>query len=141
MAIRTGSAVWEGTLKAGKGNMKLGSGAFEGPYSFSSRFEEAKGTNPEELIGAAEAGCFSMALAFNLEKVGHPAKRVSTTATVKLEPGDGGFRISTIDLKTEADVPGIDEAKFREQAELTKKTCPVSVALAGTQIRLEAKLV
>src|SRR5512133_98120 len=123
MATRTGSAVWEGTLKQGKGTMKLGSGAFEGPYSFSSRFEEGKGTNPEELIGAAEAGCFSMALSANLEKIGHPAKR-----------------ISTIDLKTEAEVPGIDEAKFREQAELTKKTCPVSVALAGTQINLDAKL-
>jgi len=141
MATRTGSALWEGTLKEGKGTMKLGSGAFEGPYSFSSRFESGKGTNPEELIGAAEAGCFSMALAFNLEKAGHPAKSVSTTATVKLEPGDGGFKITSIDLKTEADVPGMDEAKFKEQAELTKKTCPVSVALAGTQINLEAKLV
>ena len=84
MATRTGSAVWEGTLKQGKGTMKLGSGAFEGPYSFSSRFEEAKGTNPEELIGAAEAGCYSMALSANLEKAGHPAKRISTTATVKI---------------------------------------------------------
>src|SRR5205823_11368310 len=85
MATRTESAVWEGTLKQGKGTMKLGSGAFEGPYSFSSRFEEGKGTNPEELIGAAEAGCFSMALSLNLEKAGHPDKRISTTATVKLE--------------------------------------------------------
>ena len=117
MATRTGSAVWEGTLKEGKGNMKLGSGAFEGPFSFLSRFESGKGTNPEELIGAGEAGCFSMALAFNLEKAGHPAKRVSTTANVKLEPGEGGFKITSIDLKTEVDVPGIDEAKFREQAE------------------------
>src|SRR5215472_1179968 len=122
------------------GNKKLGSGAFEGPFSFLSRFENGEGTNPEELIGAAEAGCFSMALAFNLEKAGHPAKRVSTTGTVKLEPGGGGFKITSIDLKTEADVQGMDEAKFREQAELTKKTCPVSVALAGTQINLEAKL-
>ena len=120
--------------------MKLGSGAFEGPYSFSSRFEEGKGTNPEELIGAAEAGCYSMALSANLEKAGHPAKRISTTATVKLEMVGGGPKITTIDLKTEAEVPGIDEAKFREQAELTKKTCPVSVALAGTQINLDAKL-
>jgi osmotically inducible protein OsmC len=140
MATRTGSAVWEGTLKQGKGSMKLASGAFEGPYSFSSRFESGAGTNPEELIGAAEAGCFSMALSFNLEKAGHPAKRVSTTAAVKLEPADTGFKITSIDLKTEADVPGIDEAKFREQAELTKKTCPVSVALTGTQINLDAKL-
>ena len=127
MATRTGSAVWEGTLKQGKGNMKLGSGAFEGPYSFLSRFEEGKGTNPEELIGAAEAGCYSMALSANLEKAGHPAKRISTTATVKLEMVGGGPKITTIDLKTEAEVPGIDEAKFREQAEHTKKTCPVSV--------------
>ena len=124
MATRTGSAVWEGTLKEGRGTMKLGSGAFEGPYSFSSRFEEGKGTNPEELIGAAEAGCFSMALSANLEKAGHPAKRISTTATVKLEMVGGGPKITTIDLKTEAEVPGIDEAKFREQAELDKEDLP-----------------
>jgi osmotically inducible protein OsmC len=141
MATRTGSALWEGTLKQGKGTMKLGSGAFEGPYSFSSRFESGAGTNPEELIGAAEAGCFSMALSLNLEKAGYPAKRINTTATVKLEPVGGGFKITSIDLNVEADIPGIDQAKFREQAELTKKTCPVSVALAGTQINLAAKLV
>ena len=140
MATRTGSALWEGTLKQGKGTMKLGSGAFEGPYSFSSRFESGAGTNPEELIGAAEAGCFSMALSLNLEKAGYPAKRINTTATVKLEPVGDGFKITSIDLNVEADIPGIDQAKFREQAELTKKTCPVSVALAGTQINLDAKL-
>ena len=141
MATRKGSAVWEGTLKEGKGTVKLGSGAFEGPYSFSSRFEEGAGTNPEELIGAAEAGCFSMALANNLAKAGHPAKRISTVASVKLETVDGGPKITTIELNTEADVPGIDEAKFQEQAELTKKTCPVSVALSATEIKLNAKLV
>jgi osmotically inducible protein OsmC len=141
MATRIGSAVWEGTLKEGKGTVKLGSGAFEGPYSFSSRFENGTGTNPEELIGAAEAGCYSMALASNLEKAGHPAKRISTTAKVTIEAVGGGPKITTIELNTEADVPGIDEAKFREQAELTKKTCPVSVALAGTEIKLSAKLV
>src|SRR6266567_4247198 len=108
MATRTGSAVWEGTLKEGKGTMKLGSGAFEGPYSFSSRFEEGKGTNPEELIGAAEAGCFSMALSSNLEKAGHPVKRIRTTANVKLEMVDGGPKITSIELQTEAEVPGID---------------------------------
>jgi osmotically inducible protein OsmC len=140
MATRNGSAVWEGTLKGGKGTMKLGSGAYEGPYSFSSRFEEASGTNPEELIGAAEAGCFSMALSANLEKAGHPAKRISTKATVKLEAVGGGPKITTIDLDVQAEVPGIDQAKFQEQAEQTKKTCPVSVALAGTQINLTAKL-
>ena len=141
MATRTGSAIWNGTLKAGNGTMKLGSGAFEGPYSFASRFESATGTNPEELIGAAEAGCFSMALSSNLEKAGSPAKTIRTVATVKLEMIDGGPKITSIDLETEAEVPGINEAKFREQAELTKKTCPVSVALAGTQINLNAKLV
>ena len=120
--------------------MKLGSGAYEGPYSFQSRFESGSGTNPEELIGAAEAGCFSMALSSNLEKAGHPAKSIRTTATVKLEKVGGGPKITSIDLETEAEVPGIDESKFREQAELTKKNCPVSVALAGTQINLNAKL-
>ncbi len=140
MATRNGSANWEGTLKGGKGTMKLGSGAYEGPYSFSSRFEEGTGTNPEELIGAAEAGCFSMALSSNLEKAGHPAKRISTTATVKLEMVDGGPKITTIDLDVQAEVPGIDEAKFQEQADLTKQKCPVSVALSGTQINLVAKL-
>ena len=141
MATRTGSAIWNGTLKAGNGTMKLGSGAYEGPYSFASRFESATGTNPEELIGAAEAGCFSMALSSNLEKAGSPAKTIRTVATVKLEMIDGGPKITSIDLETEAEVPGMDEAKFREQAELTKKTCPVSVALAGTQINLSVKLV
>jgi osmotically inducible protein OsmC len=141
MATRTGSAIWEGTLKAGKGTMKLGSGAYEGPYSFASRFEEAKGTNPEELIGAAEAGCFSMALSSNLEKAGHPAKRIQTTATVKLEMVDGGPKITSIDLNCEAEVPGMDQAKFTEQAELTKQKCPVSVALSGTKINLSAKLI
>ena len=140
MATRTASAVWNGTLKEGKGSMKLGSGAFEGAYSFSSRFEEGTGTNPEELIGAAEAGCFSMALSANLEKAGHPAKQIQSTATVKLEMVDGKPRITSIDLKTDAEVPGIDKAKFDEIAEQTKKGCPVSVALSGTQINLNATL-
>ena len=141
MAERKGSAVWEGTLKEGKGTMKLGSGAYEGPYSFSSRFENASGTNPEELIAAAEAGCFSMALSSNLEKAGHPAKRISTTAKVKLEMVDGGPKITVIELQTEADVPGIDDKAFQEQAEKTKAGCPVSKALAGTEIKLTATLV
>lgn len=139
--MATGSAVWEGTLKERKGTMKLGSGAFEGAYSFKSRFENGTGTNPEELIGAAEAGCFSMALSLNLEKAGHPAKRISTTAKVTLEASGGGFKITTIELQTRADVPGIDNKKFQEQAELTMKTCPVSVALAGPEIKLNAELV
>ena len=120
--------------------MKLGSGAFEGAYSFSSRFEEGTGTNPEELIGAAEAGCYSMALSANLEKAGHPATRINTSATVKLEMVGGGPKITSIELKTEAEVPGIDKARFDELAEQTKKTCPVSAALAGTQISLNARL-
>jgi len=140
MAERKGSAVWEGNLKEGKGTMKLGSGACEGPYSFQSRFESGTGTNPEELIGAAEAGCFSMALSSNLEKAGHPAKRISTQANVKLEMVGGGPKITSIELQTEAEVPGMDDAAFQEQAEKTKTTCPVSVALSGTEIKLTAKL-
>ena len=140
MATRTGSAVWEGTLKEGSGNLKVGSGAYEGKYSFASRFENGSGTNPEELIAAAEAACFSMALSVGLEKAGHPPKRISTNAAVKLEKVAEAFRITTIELETNADVPGIDEAKFQEVAEQTKKNCPVSVALSGTQINLKARL-
>lgn len=141
MATRTGHATWEGTLKDGKGKMKLGSGAFEGAYSFASRFEHGKGTNPEELIGAAEAGCFSMALSLGLSKAGYSPKHISTTASVNIEKVGDGFRITSIDVNTEAEVPGIDEKTFIEQAEATKKNCPVSQALAGTTINLQAKLV
>jgi osmotically inducible protein OsmC len=140
MPARLGTAVWEGTLKEGRGSMKLGSGAYEGPFSFKSRFEEGTGTNPEELIGAALAGCFSMALSANLEKAGHPAKRVDTRANVKLEMVEGGPRITTIELQNESDVPGIDEKEFQQQAEKTKSGCPVSKALTGTEIKLNAKL-
>src|SRR3954447_7873052 len=114
MPARIGSANWNGTLKEGSGTMKLGSGAYEGPYSFKSRFEEGSGTNPEELIGAALAGCFSMALSANLEKAGHPANSVSTRANVKLEMTDGGPKITTIELENESEVPGIDENTFNE---------------------------
>lgn len=120
--------------------MKLGSGAYEGPFSFKSRFEEGTGTNPEELIGAALAGCFSMALSANLEKAGHPATRVNTTANVKLEMVDGKPTITTIDLQNEATVPGMDDQTFQQQAEATKTGCPVSRALAGPKITLTAKL-
>jgi osmotically inducible protein OsmC len=140
MPARNSSAAWEGTLKGGKGTMKVGSGAYEGPFSFMSRFENGNGTNPEELIGAALAGCFSMALSANLEKAGHPATRVSTTANVKLEMLEGGPKITAIELQNEAEVPGIDEATFQEQAEKTKSGCPVSKALTGTDIRLTATL-
>src|SRR6266478_1685351 len=104
MAKRTASAVWEGTLREGKGTVKLGSGAFEGQYSFGSRFESGTGTNPEELIGAAEAGCYSMALSANLEKAGHPPTRISTSASVNLDRGESGFKITSIELTTEAEV-------------------------------------
>lgn len=140
MPTRLGTATWEGTLKQGKGSMKLGSGAYEGPFSFSSRFENATGTNPEELIGAALAGCFSMALSANLEKAGHPATRVNTTAHVKLEMLPDGPKITTIELENESAVPGIDARAFQEQAEATKKGCPVSKALTGTNITLRATL-
>jgi osmotically inducible protein OsmC len=140
MAIRTADAVWTGGLKDGKGTVKLGSGAYEGPYSFASRFEQGTGTNPEELIGAAHAGCFSMALSAGLERVGHKPKSVKTKARVHLEKVGDGFQITKIQLQSEADVPGIDAAKFREQAEAAKKGCPVSRALAGVQIELDAKL-
>ena len=141
MALRTASAVWEGDLKSGKGKLKLGSGAYEGAYSFASRFESGTGTNPEELIGAAHAGCFSMALSHLLATKGFIPKRVSTQAKVSLEKVGDGFKITSIELQTEADVPRIDEKTFLEHAESAKKNCPVSQALAGTQIKLEAKLI
>jgi len=121
--------------------MKLGSGAFEGAYSFSSRFEEGTGTNPEELIGAAHAGCFSMAFSAGLERNNFKPSYVSTSAKVHLNKVGEGFRITLVELATEAKVPGIDEAKFHELAEAAKTGCPVSQALSATQIKLEAKLV
>lgn len=141
MPVRKADAVWEGNLKDGNGRMKFGSGAFEGAYSFSSRFEEGAGTNPEELIGAALAGCFSMALANGLAQSGYSPRRIYTNASVKLEKLDEGFKITSIVLDTEAEVPGIEEQVFMEKAENTKKTCPVSKALTGTEIKLMAKLI
>jgi osmotically inducible protein OsmC len=141
MATRTASAVWEGGLKDGKGKMKLGSGAYEGPYSFASRFEQGPGTNPEELIAAAHAGCFSMALSAGLGKSGFSPKRIQTSAKAHLEKVGEGFKITKIELQTEAEIPGIDQQKFMEHAEGAKKGCPVSQALAGTEIILNAKLI
>lgn len=141
MPTRTANARWDGTLEDGSGTMALGSGAYEGAYSFASRFEEGTGTNPEELIGAAHAGCFSMALSAGLSSEGYTPKRVSTEARVELQTGDAGPAISRIRLITEAEVPGIDEATFLEFAEDAKDNCPVSKALAGTTIELDAKLV
>jgi lipoyl-dependent peroxiredoxin len=141
MPVRKAEAEWKGTLREGKGEIKVESGTFQGQYSFGTRFENGKGTNPEELIGAAHAGCFSMALSAGLEKAGKPAKRVHTTAAVHLEKVGEGFGITKIDLTTEAEVPGIDAAGFQEQAKKAKEGCPVSKALAGVQISLTAKLV
>ena len=141
MATRTASAVWEGNLTEGNGSVKLGSGAFEGAYSFRSRFEEGTGTNPEELIGAAHAGCFSMALSAGLGKAGFQPQSVATKATVTLGKVGDAFRITKIHLETEARIPDIDEATFQEQANGAKGGCPVSAALAGTEITLDAKLV
>ncbi len=139
-AVRTSEAEWKGSLPEGGGTMKLGSGAYQGAYSFKSRFESGTGTNPEELIGAAHAGCFSMALSHGLSQAGHTPTRVHTTAKVHLDKAGGGFAITRIELDCEAEVPGIDEATFRQQAETAKTNCPVSKALAGTDITLNAKL-
>lgn len=139
MAVRTSEATWQGTLKEGSGTMKLGSGLCEGPFTFASRFEEGKGTNPEELIGAAHAGCFSMYLSALLSDAGTPPRRVHTTASVHLEAGP---TIRKIALHCEADVPGLDEAKFQELAARAKQECPVSKALAAVEeITLTARLV
>jgi len=141
MAVRTASAVWLGNLREGKGTVALGSGAYEGPYSFASRFEEGKGTNPEELIGAAHAGCFSMALSAGLTKAGFAPKRIATSARVHLNKVGDGFKITKVELKTEAEIPGLAVEEFLAQAEAAKKGCPVSQALAATEIVLEARLV
>jgi osmotically inducible protein OsmC len=138
MAIRISSAEWKGSLKEGSGTMKVGSGVFKGPFSFASRFESGPGTNPEELIGAAHAGCFSMALSGALSAAGFTPRRISTTAAVHLGAGPA---ISLIELTTEADVPKVDEAAFQRIAEDAKKNCPVSKALTGVEIRLKATLV
>jgi lipoyl-dependent peroxiredoxin len=140
MPARTANARWEGGLKDGKGNMRLGGGAFEGQYSFSSRFEEGAGTNPEELIAAAHAGCYSMALSAGLEKAGYSPNSVETVATVHLSLADGGFKISRIDLVATADIPGIDKDAFQQAAQAAKEGCPVSKALAAVEITLDAHL-
>jgi osmotically inducible protein OsmC len=140
MPIRKAHAQWNGRLRDGKGTMKLASGAFEGAYSFASRFEEGKGTNPEELIAAAHAGCFSMAFANMLDQAGHKPERIRTTASVTLEKTDDGFTITNSKLVTEGKVPGIDAATFQEIAAKAKAGCPVSRALRGIEISLDATL-
>ena len=141
MMERKATAMWEGDLKGGKGKLKLGTGAFEGAYSFKSRFEGSGDTNPEELIGAAHAGCFSMALTSALVKAGFEPKRVKTDAKVFLNQVDQIFNISKVELMTEAEVPKIDETKFLALAESARKDCIVSRALTGVNTTLSAKLV
>jgi osmotically inducible protein OsmC len=140
MPIRKANAKWEGNLKAGKGKMGFGSGAFEGAYSFSSRFEESPGTNPEELIAAAHAGCFSMAFSNELDKAGFTPESVETEAAVTLEKLEGGFKITKIDLATIGVVPGITEDQFTEIAVQASKGCPVSQALKAVEINVHPVL-
>jgi osmotically inducible protein OsmC len=140
MNQRHSTAKWTGSLKEGGGHMKIGENSWEGEFSFPSRFESADGTNPEELIGAAHAGCFSMALTASLGKAGFNSESVNTKATVHFGMVDGAPTIAKIELQTEADVPDIDDAKFQEIANAAKVACPVSKALAGTEILLDAKL-
>jgi osmotically inducible protein OsmC len=138
---RRAEARWSGDLKGGRGSIKLGSGAFEGSYSFGTRFENASGTNPEELLGAAHAGCFSMALALALSTAGHVPKSIATTAKVRLEQSGTGFAITGIDLITRGEVPGVSAGDFRRMAEETKTGCIVSRALSAVPMTLDAQLV
>lgn len=141
MPTRNATAVWTGAIKEGNGTMKLGSGAYEGRYSFGSRFESDPGTNPEELIGAAHAGCFSMALSGFIGRAGHSPESITTKAKVHIDKDGDGFTITRIELDTEASVPGLDDAGFQELANTAKEKCPVSRALAGVEISLDARLV
>ena len=139
MPTRTAHAEWDGSLSEGSGRMAFGSGAFEGPYSFKSRMEDGSGTNPEELLGAAHAGCFSMALSLILGAGGHEPESISTDAKVRFEKEGEGWAIKGIELTTRARVPGLDEDGFREAAEAAKENCPVSQALK-VDIGLDAAL-
>lgn len=142
MPTRTSAATWNGDLKNGNGLMKVGKTGYEGPFTYKSRFEEGEGTNPEELIGAAHAGCFSMFLSALLSADGHIPNSVNTTAKVHIGTVEGAPTIHTIELFCEADVPGIDDATFLGYAENAKAGCPVSKALAAVQvISLQATLV
>lgn len=141
MLKRQSEGIWEGTLKDGKGTMVIGGTGFEVDYSFPSRFEDGSGTNPEELIGAAHAGCFSMALSHLIEEAGFKPNKISTRAIVHLNKSESGFSIDKIELDTEAQIPGISAEQFTENAEAAKANCPVSRALAGVKITLKADLV
>ncbi len=140
MTERMSEATWKNGLKDGAGTVRLGSGAFEGTYSFASRFENGSGTNPEELIAAAHAGCYAMALSHELEEAGFRPEQVSARATVRIEKEGDGFAIPSIHLHTTARVPGIDESTFQSKAEGAASGCPVSKALASTKITLSAEL-
>ncbi|MFW6141889.1 MAG: OsmC family protein [Candidatus Saliniplasma sp.] len=140
MVKRKANSVWKGKLKDGEGNMKFGGGAFEGKYSFLSRFKEGTGTNPEELIAAAHSGCFSMALAGSLGEEGYDPESVQTEAVVDLEKVEGDFTITKIHLKNRSKVPDIKEDVFQEIAKDAKENCPVSKALASIDIELDAEL-
>lgn len=140
MAVRSAEAVWEGDLQGGKGSMRFGSGAFDGQYSFSSRFEEGTGTNPEELIAAAHAGCFSMALSGALGRAGHTPTKIDTTAKVTLDKVGDKFAITKSALICQAQVPGIADAAFQQIAEDIRTGCIVSRALGGVEITLDATL-
>ncbi len=140
MPIRKASANWHGTLSEGRGAVHLPAAHVDAPYSFQSRFESGNGTNPEELLGAAHAGCFSMALAHNLSEAGHPPESVDTEAQVHLEKVEGGFEIPRIHLVSRVKANGIAEADFARIADETKKTCPLSKVLAGARITLDARL-
>lgn len=141
MPERSASATWKNGIKDGSGNISLGSGAFEGSYSFASRFESEDGTNPEELIAGAHAGCYSMALSLELGEEGFDPDEISTEASVTIETKDEGPTITTVDLITKARVPSIDSETFQSIAEAAKDHCPVSKALAGVTITLEAELI
>jgi osmotically inducible protein OsmC len=141
MPQRIASAEWDGSLEEGNGTMRMASGAYEGPYSFQSRFQEGDGTNPEELIAAAHAGCFSMALSADLGRAGYDPEHVETTATVHLELEDSGPRIARIVLDTRARVAGVSDDEFQQIAAGTKDNCPVSKALAAVEtIEVNAEL-
>jgi lipoyl-dependent peroxiredoxin len=140
MPTRTADAQWNGDLQGGSGTMQFGGGAFSGQYSFGSRFEEGEGTNPEELIAAAHAGCFSMQFAALLSEAGHVPDSVKTTATVHLDKDDDGFSITRSELESEANVTGVDEGEFQRIADEAKQLCPVSRALGAIEISLDARL-
>jgi lipoyl-dependent peroxiredoxin len=141
MPTRNAQAEWNGNLMRGSGRLSVGSGAVDVPYSFKSRFEEGQSaTNPEELIGAAHAGCFTMALVAQLSSAGFTPNRVHTDASVTIDKVSDGFSISGIELRTSAEVPGLDDSAFQKYASDAKQNCPVSKALAGTRIGLQATL-